>query len=420
MCYVTEHSGEGFLTKRIIRIVPIYWSGTIGVFGIALIAPGLLQNTTSNVVDLVKSLVFIPFKKGETVTPVLFLGWSLNYEMFFYLLFALSMKANHRYRAIICSALIVAIVIYGQLMPSKSIPIKFWTNPNILEFVFGMLCFSFFRKAAKQRAQQSFDSSSILWALTSGILILCMPLVSMVKLSEVRVLDIGILATLTLYAALMGLSGVRFPKVMVLMGDASYSLYLFHPYIIQGFVKILHAFDTANSYGYFVASVVIFLCCGLSVLSYKFVERPITHRLRAKFIGKESMRTQCKLNQGQRNCEKRRSPGRRKRRSLRATKTAGSHAHKSSTTFPGNVSSPTNLLTRARYNYRCPQSFVLFRLSHTTGYTWRGRAPRGSGSSLFKTVRPPAVPRAREAADLKTGQYRFRSGRRTNPPIPRN
>ncbi|OTA19619.1 acyltransferase [Xenorhabdus beddingii] len=84
----TKNSGENFFIKRIIRVAPIYWLFTLGVFMIALIAPKLLNNTTPDFINLFKSILFIPFdKNGIGHFPILFVGWTLNYEMFFYFLF---------------------------------------------------------------------------------------------------------------------------------------------------------------------------------------------------------------------------------------------------------------------------------------------------------------------------------------------
>jgi exopolysaccharide production protein ExoZ len=83
MCYGTEGSGAQFLTKRLIRIVPLDWTGTRGVFSLALLAPHVLNTPTTRVVALLQSLACIPFHKGTQLQPALFLGWPLNYEMFF-------------------------------------------------------------------------------------------------------------------------------------------------------------------------------------------------------------------------------------------------------------------------------------------------------------------------------------------------
>jgi peptidoglycan/LPS O-acetylase OafA/YrhL len=73
-----------FYSRRLFRIVPIYWIGTILVFGIAIVAPHLLKHTDADLADLIRSLIFIPYLKSSGLAqPVLFLGWTLNYEMFF-------------------------------------------------------------------------------------------------------------------------------------------------------------------------------------------------------------------------------------------------------------------------------------------------------------------------------------------------
>ena len=62
---------------------------TIGVFILAVAAPGLVKATSANFDELIKSLLFVPFaKENGLVQPTLFVGWTLNYEMMFYALFA--------------------------------------------------------------------------------------------------------------------------------------------------------------------------------------------------------------------------------------------------------------------------------------------------------------------------------------------
>jgi len=290
MCYVTEESGRHFLAKRIIRIVPLYWAGTIGVFCIALMMPGLLNFTTASFEDLVKSLMFIPFKKGDRVFPVLFLGWTLNFEMFFYLLFAASMALRHKHRAIVSSALILAIVVAGQLIHFESVPVRFLAEPIILEFAFGMLCYTFLVRDTLERPQDRPIISRILWTSAGALLIACMPIATWLVPSEDRVVRWGILATLSFYCIVRGLSGVRLPRWLVMIGDASYSLYLFHPYVVQIFTKI-GVFSRRDTGAYFMALVVIVLCCGLSVLSYTYVEKPVSEFLRRKLIDRGPRRT---------------------------------------------------------------------------------------------------------------------------------
>jgi peptidoglycan/LPS O-acetylase OafA/YrhL len=282
MCYVTERSGEHFFLKRVIRIVPLYWAGTIAIYCIAIFKPSLLAHTTNSIADLVRSLFFIPFKKGERVFPVLFLGWTLNYEMFFYLLFAISMKVSHRSRALIASALIVAIVAVGQIVHFESVAPRFFSKSILLEFALGMLCYSLL--GPHIRVAERPLPSRIGWTFLGLLLIAWMPIATELLATEDRVLRWGIPAALAFYCIVRGLSAVRLPRPLVLVGDASYSLYLFHPYVMQTFNEIFHAFSGDGLRPYLMALVAILSCCGLAVLSYVFLENPILERLRKVLI----------------------------------------------------------------------------------------------------------------------------------------
>jgi exopolysaccharide production protein ExoZ len=285
MCYVTEDSGRHFFAKRIIRIVPLYWGGTLAVFCVALFFPSLLDHTTADFVDLLKSLFFIPFKKGHNTVPVLFLGWTLNYEMFFYVVFSLSMALNHKRRAVIAIALLTAITVAGQWVPGHPVPLRFFTRPIILEFAFGMICYELFTATAEQRMRNRSGASRLLWTLAGAIFIACMPLATVISPFEEPVLRWGGLAALSFYCILHGLSGVKLPRGIVVVGDASYSLYLFHPYVIQLFTKMSGALSGTGPAAYCMAVLVILLCCVLSVISYEYLERPITEFLRKRFLG---------------------------------------------------------------------------------------------------------------------------------------
>src|SRR5690606_28632535 len=126
MALVTEKSTHQFFAKRVIRVVPLYWLGTFGVFGVALLLPERLDNTTADAAGLLKSLLFIPSLKGESVQTLLFLGWTLNFEMFFYAVFALALTISHRHRLLIASGLLLALVLLGALLRFESVVLAFY------------------------------------------------------------------------------------------------------------------------------------------------------------------------------------------------------------------------------------------------------------------------------------------------------
>lgn len=295
MCYVTAKSGEHFLLKRAIRIIPLYWAGTIAVFAIAAVMPQLLKATQAEPIHLIKSLLFIPFQKGELVQPVLFLGWTLNYEVFFYLLFALSMAISHRWRALICSGLLIGFVIAGGFVDRSSVIASFYTSSILLEFVLGMLCYAIYTQLIHTPVGQTSTAGRLLFFVAGAAAIALMPTVVTYAPEftlEQRAMYWGPLAAIAFLGVVIGLRGATIPSFLVLLGDASYSLYLFHPYIIQVFIKIFRPFGEPGGYAWFMAVAVVLLCCLLTALCYVLLERPVTVALRNRLIGRQPLRVQ--------------------------------------------------------------------------------------------------------------------------------
>ena len=72
-------SSDFFFRRRLLRILPPYWFFTLLLYMVALRVPQLMGSTRTGVVELLKSLFFIPFEKySGVIQPVLFIGWSLN------------------------------------------------------------------------------------------------------------------------------------------------------------------------------------------------------------------------------------------------------------------------------------------------------------------------------------------------------
>lgn len=91
-----------FMAHRIKRIVPLYWLATLSMVGLAVVAPALFKTLKWDAATLTESLLFIPHYSlsfpGD-IKPLLVPGWSLHYEMFFYVLFAGALLCKREYRA---------------------------------------------------------------------------------------------------------------------------------------------------------------------------------------------------------------------------------------------------------------------------------------------------------------------------------
>src|SRR5215467_2504234 len=82
-----------FLLRRIVRIVPLYWLMTSVMLAYVL-ARGFGPSDASPQLALA-SYFFIPYRRPSgAMDPLYGIGWTLNYEMFFYVVFAVAMAAR--------------------------------------------------------------------------------------------------------------------------------------------------------------------------------------------------------------------------------------------------------------------------------------------------------------------------------------
>lgn len=270
MMMCTETSSDKFFLRRIIRIAPIYYIFTLLVFLIAVLVPTWLNNTTANPVHLIKSLLFVPFdKNGVGHTPVLFLGWTLNFEMYFYLLFAIALKLSHKYRGEITSVFIVTIWFLTSFV--SEYPLMAYNNSVVIEFIMGMALYH------------------VLFAKRYGQAMLCMALIGLsVVLSpdllQERGIKYGLPCLVFVAIFLWLLKDKPMPKWSVMLGGASYALYLTHPYIIQAFDKVFGWFDKGAAYQVSATILSVILVNLLAVAIFYWLEKPIQRYLRQKFL----------------------------------------------------------------------------------------------------------------------------------------
>jgi peptidoglycan/LPS O-acetylase OafA/YrhL len=134
MMYSTQTDSRNFFLKRLIRIVPLYWLVTIITFSFYYIFPSFFSLPSNDLSHLVMSLLFIPFdKNGSGHAPILSVGWTLNYEMYFYFLFSLACIISNKNRGIVVVFLIVVIMFV----------LYFFDNFNrfFLKLYFDRICF---------------------------------------------------------------------------------------------------------------------------------------------------------------------------------------------------------------------------------------------------------------------------------------
>lgn len=271
ICYVAERNPDGFILHRIVRVVPLYWLATLAVFTMSLWAARLLQTQDRSVVHLLESLFFIPYlRPNGLVQPVLFLGWTLNYEMFFYVVFWFSLSYFGKCAPWITALILCLVVVITQIV-QPSLPWSFWGDWRLLEFTGGIAAFLFYRTDA-----------GWLHRIPKNVLVgifVTMLAVLVVQTrfgeKELNVLICGPVSAV-LFIAAIGLEGrVNIHPIWVAIGNASYSLYLLHPYVLRAVEKIVSP-ATGWSMASLAATFIIFaLSVGVALFSYRYFEAPI-------------------------------------------------------------------------------------------------------------------------------------------------
>src|SRR3569833_1234402 len=132
-------AASDFLLRRIVRLVPLYWLFTLAMLAAMLLVPGQLAHTRLDPAHILASFGFIPWRDSTGLAhPILGLGWTLNYEMYFYAVFALMLLVPLRAGGWTIAGLFVALALAHLAVPASQVQAYFWTDPIILEFLFGI------------------------------------------------------------------------------------------------------------------------------------------------------------------------------------------------------------------------------------------------------------------------------------------
>jgi exopolysaccharide production protein ExoZ len=290
--YIGARSPDGFFVRRLIRIVPFYWVATLFVFVVAAQWPYLMRTTRADWVQLLFSLVFIPRETAYAgMFPTLILGWSLNYEMYFYVLFALSLLVTRRRTPLLCAALIAATVLIVTLSGTTNPSLLFYSRPLVFEFCFGIGCF-YLLEIAERRIHQL---QTVTGARTT--LMLCATLAFLLLgLAEYhardgwpRFITGGVPASMLVLSVLLleriyGLAAKS--RAVFLLGESSYILYLIHPYIIYTILRLVIP-GARNLSGPVVAALIAALMAisaSAAVAIHIWFEKPLLSFLRARLL----------------------------------------------------------------------------------------------------------------------------------------
>jgi len=260
-----------FFCLRVIRVVPLYWLATFAMIG--LTAWGQTPRSSYRAAEVLTSLLFVPYAPpvppGSAALPIVENGWTLNYEMFFYAVFALWLTAPRRLRLTGLLLTLGVLVVLGRIAGPFTVPAATtYTSGLLLEFAAGALL-------------------AHLWSrgdLRLGLV----PALSLIVLGGYCIAwthpRLVILA-----GAVLILAGSLHPRICALesrlllqLGNASYSLYLTHQFVIDAVApRWPRLFPQPSWVSTLLYMAGILLLCTIAAWwCYLVIERPLTSWLR--------------------------------------------------------------------------------------------------------------------------------------------
>jgi exopolysaccharide production protein ExoZ len=261
----------GFLLRRLIRIVPLYW-----VLTLAMIACGvvLLLHGVPEPRPIVESLLFASYSL-YTRPPVLYVGWSIEYEIFFYAAVTLALLAAVPIYRAVGLAFLACYAALHLLVPAAWVAdnfLFFLSNPLLFEFVLGLLL------------------AELAVGTRLGLLDFAIPVAALGLSIAVdgfgRLVIAGVPAAVVVWTAVKTESwtsrykGMRF---LVRIGDASYSIYLVQVIVLPGVGKLIARF-VPQTPGDLLIPIAVVLVVAAGMLIYTFIERPMLRSLQALLV----------------------------------------------------------------------------------------------------------------------------------------
>ena len=268
----SAQAARAFIVSRLTRIIPLYWATTSFFVALLIVAPRVFGAATFSLSHAIASYAFVPWRNplGEPA-PVLNVGWTLNYEMWFYLVCAAAIWIARR-RVAMISAFFCATSLLG-LIGVTNVVLRTYTSPIVLEFVFGVIIGTLYAR----RVRVSVSAAFVMLAVALAALWVLGPRMEDAN----RFVSFGMPAALVVTAAVALEERIRWPAWLNQVGNASYSLYLTHVFTVPVAVKMLDMLDTHRRLpGSVICAVSVLLSVCVALLCYHGIEKPLGRTFR--------------------------------------------------------------------------------------------------------------------------------------------
>lgn len=270
----TPGATRRFVERRLVRLVPPYWFFTaLALLAMAMV-PGQMVHNRLTGAHVLGSFLFWPMLAPDgRPTPVLILGWTLEFEMLFYAVFAFALRWSRMAGLAVIAAMLGALATVG-LIDHLPMPLRFWANPIVLEFPMGIAVAAGFRRGLRLHRMLALALIAggigvLVWVQAMG-----WPGVAWVW----RFAWAGVPAAMICAGvALVRVSPLppAWARWLVMFGNASYALYLSHPFTLAIVAIAVERLHTTSASAYIAVAYGASL--GAATVLHRALEQPV-HR----------------------------------------------------------------------------------------------------------------------------------------------
>lgn len=270
-----------FFAKRFIRVLPLYWLATFAYLGFKF----LEWNDLPQWETFWRSMLLWP-DFGTGWHPIYYPGWTLGYELFFYLIFGSIFIFFRKNAAALCALVMCCVSLVLIPVPGKTG--VYFDSRLCFEFVFGLIFAHLFLKR-RMVIDPKLGTASALAALVIFSL-------NYTSNGIDRVLAWGV-PSLLLVIGLFAHERSPFfrRRFAVVLGDASYSVYLVHITVIEFILETLKRNDVSaeaiKAQWPLTLLVLVGASVAVGVMVHRFVEQPLLEYLRRVLLGGERLKT---------------------------------------------------------------------------------------------------------------------------------
>jgi exopolysaccharide production protein ExoZ len=282
-------SAAQFFAKRLARIWPVYVIASIAYFFATGTATKWLA-TGKGLLGFAQSLVFYPGRHGAPFfgwSPN-GVGWTLDYEIWFYVLFALALLAGRRRWFVLCGLFVAVLVVIPYAYTgtvSADAYFNYDMSPSLLNLLGNSMVWEFLAGCAIgaiYRSNLRFQNVELLKAFG----ILAITAVVWQQLSQewngqgLTGWGPAIIVMVLALALWNKQSPIKVPAALLWLGDISFSLYLWHRVAQLGLQRLVpQAHPTLHGgFGFVIATTVTALV--LAHFSYRYLELGLSKHVR--------------------------------------------------------------------------------------------------------------------------------------------